>query len=83
MRIQWLLNEFRGQENLPSEIVERDEASRENFLTFADDALRDAPASETGIFGRFVGTDTFTNSLGGLPSHFLSEEAAGRDVQEP
>lgn len=64
VRVQWLLNEFRGQENLPREIVERDEASRENFLTFADETLRDAPASETGIFGRFVGTDTFTSSRG-------------------
>lgn len=64
VRVQWLLNEFHGQENLPREIVERDEASSENFLRLAEDTLRDAPSAETGIFGRFVGTDTFNSSRG-------------------
>jgi len=64
VRLRWLLNEFRGQENLPPAVIARDEANRAAFLRRADETMRDAPAASTGVFCRFVGSGTFTGSRG-------------------
>ncbi|HEV2912367.1 MAG TPA: L,D-transpeptidase family protein [Pyrinomonadaceae bacterium] len=64
VRIQWLLREFAGQENLPPEIVERNAAITSRVLDNLAENLRDTPRSATGILGEFVGTSTFQSTRG-------------------
>jgi hypothetical protein len=62
VRIQWLLREFEGQENLPAEIVEREARFTSNRVNLIARALNDTPRSITRILGEFAGTDTFQSS---------------------
>lgn len=64
IRIERLLNEFKGGENLPPEIIEREEARREGELGNIAERLDTDPPSVTGIFGTFVNTGTTTSSRG-------------------
>jgi hypothetical protein len=63
-RIQLLLREFEGQENLPPEIVYREEALTSSRIERLTDVLRNAPRSTTGVLGDFVGTSTLQSSRG-------------------
>lgn len=64
IRIERLLNEFQGGENLPREIIERDEARRDTEFDSIAERLDTEPPSVTGIFGAFVGSGTSTSSRG-------------------
>jgi hypothetical protein len=64
IRIERLLNEFQGGENLPREIIERDEARRETRLGSIAERLDAEPPSVTGVFGAFDGSGTTTSSRG-------------------
>lgn len=63
IRLRQLLNEFAGPENLPTEVVERQEAIGACHLA-ARVAERTAPPSETRLFAEFVGGETFRSSRG-------------------
>lgn len=63
-RIERLFRELQGQESIPDEIAEREEAFTSERINRLTEGFRDTPRLTTGIFGEFVGTSTIESSRG-------------------
>ncbi len=64
VRLQMLLNEFEGEENLSQELIKEDERRTAEFLNNTVIPLAAVSPATSGILGKFVGTNTFTSSRG-------------------
>lgn len=63
-RIERLLREFQGQENMSAEIVEREEASTSERISRLVEVLDNRSRLNSGVLGEFVGANTIQSSRG-------------------